>query len=120
MGAGADRRKDMERLKAQEENFQRGSSWGCGWAGKRLSVRTSRIAFRGVEGRKQGRKPRTGREQMQGTVLIQSTAHRGTVFLPFFAKRKRGEGDRQVSPSPPPAREGSPRTPPRREGFLRF
>ncbi len=46
--------------------------------------------------------PRMGQEQMQSTVLIQTTAHRGTGILPFFAKgSEKGEGDRQVSPFTP-------------------
>ena len=62
---------------------------------------------------------KTGREQMQGTVLIQSTAHRGTGILPFFAKRKRKRrgGQASVPLHPLLPGEGSPRTPPRREGF---
>ena len=65
---------------------------------------------------------KTGREQMQGTVLIQSTAHRGTGILPFFAKRKRKRrgGQASVPLHPLLPGEGSPRTPPRGKGVLRF
>ena len=56
---------------------------------------------------------------MQSTVLIQTTAHRGTRNLPFFAKRKRKRrgGQASVPLHPLLPGEGSPRTPPRREGF---
>ena len=59
---------------------------------------------------------------MRGTVYVQAAAHRGTRFLPFFAKRKRKRRGGQASVplhSLLPG-EGSPRTPPRREGFYVF
>ena len=43
--------------------------------------------------------PRIGREQMQATAFIQTTAHRGTENLPFFAKRKRAGERLQAVPA---------------------
>ena len=79
------------------------------------------LAGRGM-GRGREQEAKTGREQMQGTVLIQATEHRGTGFLPFFAKRKRKRrgGQASVPLHPLLPGEGSPRTPPRGEGVLRF
>ena len=54
--------------------------------------------------------------------MIQSTVHRGTKILPFFAKRKRKRrgGQASVPLHPLLPGEDSPRTPPRREGLYVF
>ena len=51
--------------------------------------------------------PRIDQEQMLGTVYVQAAAHRGTRFLPFFAKRKRaGERLRAVPAGEKMKRQG--------------
>ena len=51
------------------------------------------------QGERRKQKPRMGREQMQATAFIQTTAHRGTENLPFFAKRKRAGERLQAVPA---------------------
>ena len=59
---------------------------------RRLSIRASEKSLRALflfDGEERKKEARIGQEQRRGTALIQSTVHRGTKILPFFAKRKR-------------------------------
>ena len=89
---------------------------------RRLSIRASEKGPAGsflFDGEERKEEARIGQEQRRGTALIQSTVHRGTKILPFFAKRKRKRRGGQASvPLHPLLPAGCPpRTPPWGEGF---